>query len=161
MKAEASVLVAEAFSLLGVQDFRNLSLAYSREDQKLMKSGGWDARNPDLITNRVKTLLERIDPNDLIESDREWWSEILWFWYHHAVSCERSRIKAQSYAAKALELQGDDHPNRITKLLWFLTHDRVDEAKRWVAEAPPDTDRIEHQTGLDLIREYEQRKFWE
>ena len=109
----------------------------------------------------MKAILEQIDSSELNDSDRMWRNEILWFWYHHAVSCERKRAQAQAYAAKALKLQGDDHPNRITKLLWLLTHDKMDEAKQWMAEAPAEADEVEHQTGLDTIREYEQRKFWE
>lgn len=159
MNEKTSRLVNEAFVLLGVQNFLDLSNAYSREDQVLMKNGEWDAYNPSLITNQVKAILEQIDPNDLRESDRMWYSEILWFWYHHAVSCERNRVQAQAYATKALELQSDDHPNQITKLLWFLTHDKVSRAKEWAAKIPIDS--IEHQTALDTIREYEERKFWE
>jgi hypothetical protein len=144
--------------LLGVDNFKDLSLAYSREDQVLMKSRAWSAYNSSLITNQVKVILEQIDSDDLGESDRMWRDEILWFWYHHAVSCERNRVQAQAYATKALELQSDDHPNRITKLLWLLTHDNVGEAKKWVAKIS--TDSVEHQTGMDLIEAYEERKFW-
>ena len=159
MNEKNSRLVSEAFALLGVQNFLDLSNAYSREDQVLMKSQGWDAYNPSLITNQVKVILEQIDPNDLSESDSVWRDEILWFWYHHAVSCERNRVQAQTYTAKALELQSEDHPNQITKLLWFLTHDKVDEAKGWAAKIS--TDSVEHQTAIDLIEAYEERKFWE
>lgn len=155
-----SKLVNEAFSLLGVQNFYDLSRAYTREDQILMKSGDWDPNNPSLITNQTKVILEKIDPKELNESDRMWLNEILWFWYHHAISCERNRIQAQAYATKALELQTKNHPNRITKLLWFLVYDKVTEAKQWMADAPPDKDEIEHQNGLDLIHEYEEQKFW-
>ena len=161
MNDQTSRLVNEAFTLLGVHTFLELSRAYSHEDQKLMKSREWNAYNPTLTTNRVKAILEQIDPSELNESDRMWRDEILWFWYHHAVSCERNRVQAQTYATKALELQGDDHPNRITRLLWFLTYDKVDEAKQWLVEAPAEADEVEDQTGLDTIREYEQRKFWE
>jgi hypothetical protein len=159
MNENTSRLVSEVFVLLGVDNFKDLSLAYSREDQVLMKSQAWNAYNSSLITNRVKAILEQIDPEDLGESDRMWRDEILWFWYHHAVSCERNRIQAQSYADKALGLQSDDHPNQITKLLWFLTHDKVNNAKEWVAKIP--TDSVEHQTGIDVIEAYEERKFWE
>jgi hypothetical protein len=161
MKEQTTKLVDEAFALLGVNTFLNLSLAYSREDQKLMKSRTWDAYNPALITNQVKAILEQIDPNDLEEADCMWRNEILWFWHHHAISCERSRSRAQAYADKALALQSDDHPNRITRLLWLLAYDRVDDAKQWMADAPSDADPVEHQTGLDVIREYEQRKLWD
>ncbi len=159
MNVNTSRLVSEAFMLLRVQNFLDLSSAYSREDQVLMKNRAWSAYNPSLITNQVKAILEQIDPNDLSESDRMWRDEILWFWYHHAVSCERNRVQAQTYAAKALELQSDDHPNQITNLLWLLTHDKVDEAKEWAAKIP--TNSVEHQTAIDLIEAYEGRKFWE
>lgn len=160
MKEQTAKLADEAFTLLGVNTFFELSRAYTSEDQKLMKSRAWDAYNPALITNKVKVILEKIDPNDLDETDRVWRNEILWFWHHHAISCERSRSRAQAYADKALALQGEDHPNRITRLLWFLVYDRVKEAKMWMANSPPDADPIEYQTGLDTISEYERRKFW-
>lgn len=166
MNDSTSHLVHEVFTLLGVQTFHELSLAYSREDQKLMKSREWDPKNPLLITNRVKTILEQIDPNNLGEDDREWRSEILWFWYHHAVSCTSwvtDRSLAQAYATKALTLQeecqpkGFGQPNRITRLLWLLVHDRVDEAKEWMVNKPPGADEVEHKNGLELIGEYEQK----
>ena len=108
------------------QDFRNLSLAYTREDQKLMKSGEWDACNPVLITNRVKTLLEQIDQNYLSESDREWWSEILWFWYHHAVSYAiwRARDRALAQAYSEYE-RGEFFNNRTREILRGLFIERV------------------------------------
>ncbi len=150
----------ELFTLFKVDSFYDLSRAYTREDQKLMKRGKWDPNNLALITNRAKILLEWIDPSDLNETDRSWRKEILWFWYHHATSHTRSRIEAQFYADQALELQGLDHPNRITRLLWFLAHDRVAVAERWMRERPPGADPIEHQNGLALIDEYKKRKFW-
>lgn len=167
MKGSTSHLVHEVFGLLGVDNFKDLSLAYSREDQKLMKSGEWDPQNPALITNRVKKLLEQIDPNDLSENDRSWYFEVLWFWYHHATSCTSwitNRPLAQAYATKALALQekcqpeGFCQPNRITRLLWLLVHDRVDEAREWMAQKPVGADEVEHKNGLELIEEYEQRK---
>lgn len=160
----------EAFQLLGVTNFKDLSLAYTREDQKLMKSGEWDARNPTLVTNQVKTLLEQIDPNDLSMADKEWCSEILWFWYHHAVSHAiwkaRDRTLAQDYANKAMALQAECQPpgsgqqNRLTKLLCLLVHDKVTEAKQWMVEMPAGADPIEHKNGLELIEEYERGEFF-
>lgn len=170
MSKSTMALMNEAFQLLGVTSFKDLSLAYTREDQKLMKSGEWDARNSTLITNQVKTLLEQIDLNDLGESDREWCSEILWFWYHHAVSYAiwraRDRALAQAYASKALALQAECQPpehgqqNWLTKLLWFLVHDNVAKAKQWMAEMPSGADPVEHANGLELIKEYERGEFF-
>ena len=133
-----------------------------------MKSQKWDPKNPALITNQVKVILEQIDPNDFNEDDRSWYFEVLWFWYHHAVSCTSwitEQPLAQAYATKALALQekcqpeGFGQPNRITRLLWLLVHDKVDEAKKWITDKPPGADEIEHQSGLYLIQDYEQRKF--
>ena len=170
MNESTSNLVNEAFTLLGVENFFALSRAYTREDQKLMKNQGWDANNPDLITNKVKTILEQIDPNDLDEADREWHSEILWFWYHHAVSYAiwraRDRALAQTYADKALALQTEcqppeqGQPNWLTRLLWLLVHDKVVEAKKWMAEMPADADGVERANGFELISEYERGGFF-
>lgn len=160
----------EAFQLLGVTNFKDLSLAYTREDQKLMKSGKWDAHNPALITNRVKTLLEQIDPSNLRKSENEWRSEILWFWYHHAISYAiwkaKDRLLAQVYAIRALGFQAVSQPrekghrNRLTELFWHLVYDRVSEAKQWMAEMPPGADPVEHANGLELIKEYERGEFF-
>jgi hypothetical protein len=168
MNEQTSHLVHEVFALLGVDNFKDLSLAYSREDQKLMKSQEWDPQNPALITNKVKTILEQIDPKGLEESERSWYFEVLWFWYHHAVSCTSwvtDRSLAQAYATKALALQEEcqpesfGQPNRITRLLWLLVHDKVDQAREWIANKPAGADEVEHKNGLELIEEYEQRKF--
>ncbi len=161
MNTDTHCKIQEAFELLGACTFLELSKAYTREDQKLMNSREWDAHNPALVTNRVKKVLEEIDPEQLESNDRMWRDEILWFWYHHATSCARNRLSAQAYASRALELQGIDHPNRITRLLWYLAHDKIDEAKTWMASAPADADEVEHQSGLELILEYEQKKFWD
>ena len=170
MNESTSSLVDEAFTLLGVENFFALSRAYTREDQKLMKSGEWDANDPDLITNKVKTILDQIDPHNLDEADREWYSEILWFWYHHAVSYAIWRVKdrklSQAYADKALALQVECQPpehgqqNWLTKLLWLLVHDKVTEAKQWMAEMPADADGVERTNGFDLISEYERGEFF-
>ena len=121
MNPETEAKVREAFDLLGVTNFLDLSNAYSREDQELMKARTWDDQNPDLITNRIKSILEQINPVQLSDYDRVWWREILWFWHHHAISFavwgRKDKILAQAYAGKALDFQADDHPNRITMLL--------------------------------------------
>ncbi len=170
MNTSTLCLVNEVFTLLGVGDFFALSRVYNQEDQKLMKSGEWDADNPTLITNKVKTILEKIDPHDLDEADRKWYFEILWFWYHHAVSYAiwraKDRTLAQAYADKALILQAECQPpeygqqNWLTKLLWFLVHDKVIEAKQWMAEMPADADDVERASGFDLISEYERGEFF-
>mgnify|MGYP001612450306 CR=1 FL=1 len=123
----------EAYELMGVTTMYDLSRAYTKEDQKLMKEGTWDYKNPDLLTNKIKILLEKVDPTTLSEEEKEWRGEILWFWYHHAISCALWRYKdkerAQECAEKALGYQDEDHPNKITRLFYFLLHDDLKAAE--------------------------------
>ena len=113
----------EGYVLLGARTPLELSNLYSEQDQELMKLGEWDYNNAELITNKVKNILEKIEPETLTEDEKIWRQEILWFWYHHAISCAVGRYKnkeaAQSYAAQALEIQPEDHPNKITRLLFL------------------------------------------
>ncbi len=164
MKEATAEKVHEAFDLLHVDNFFALSRAYTREDQKLMKKGKWDASRPSLLTNKVKSILEKIDPHDLSNDDRQWHAEIMWFWYHHAISFAiwkaKDRIAAKEYAQKALDWQGDNHPNRLTKLLWFLVHDELGKAKKWMKVRPDHADKVEHKNGLELIAQYEAGKFF-
>ena len=153
--------VQRAFTLLGVTNFRDLSLAYTREDQKLMKvQDAWDDKDPTLITNQAKSILEGIDPSGLDEYDRVWWREIIWFWYHHAISCavwkHKDRALAQQYADKAREIQGSlGHPNRITELLRLLVHNEVEEARDMVHGL-----RAEAYAARRLLVEYERGEFF-
>ena len=69
MRPQTERLIQEAFDLLGVNNFASLSRAYSEEDQKLMKNWMWDHQSPTLITNRMRKILEKINPADLSEDD--------------------------------------------------------------------------------------------
>ena len=162
MNKETAEKLDEVSRLLGVTgDMLKLSQAYSVEDQKLMHSRKWDDTNPDLITNKVKGILESVDPMDLTDDDCMWRSEILWFWYHHAISCalwkKRDKRLAQSYAQRALELQPPDNPNSITKLLCFLLNDQLEEAKAWMKKG---TIEAERDTARYLIQRYERGEFF-
>lgn len=151
-----------AYELLGVDNIFDLQKRYTEEDQKLMKSNSWDYDNSDLVTNKVKHILEQVDASGLTEEEQEWRNEILWFWYHHAISCaiwlKQDKAAAQGYATKALELQGDDHPNQITRLLYLLVNDRYEEAKEWATNVK---DEIEKETAKDIIEEWPSVKFQE
>ncbi|MEK7608215.1 MAG: hypothetical protein AAB495_01420 [Patescibacteria group bacterium] len=151
----------EAYLLLGAKTPLELSNLYSEEDQRLMLSQSWDYGNPELIVNKVKEILESIDPGALTEDEREWRQEILWFWYHHAISCAIWKYKdkdaAQKYATKALEGQSSGHPNQITRLLDHLVNGRLEEAERWaerIREEP------EKSTATSLIKEYNEEGFF-
>jgi hypothetical protein len=154
--------IREAYELLGARTPLELSNLYSERDQELMKSYEWDYNNPELITNKIKNILETIDPESLTEDEKEWRQEIIWFWYHHAISCASRRYNdkeaAQRYAVKALEMQPEDHPNKITRLLFYLVHDRVEEAEEWIAALAPDDE--EKDTAESLLHDYKEIGFF-
>lgn len=145
----------EAYDLLGAHTPLELSNLYSEEDQKLMKSESWDYDNADLIINRIKSIIENVDIAKLTDEEKNWRNEILWFWYHHAISCAvwryKDREKAKSFSLKALEFQDGNHPNQITKLLGLLIDDKIEEAEKWTNKI---TDEIEKETATYLIQEY-------
>lgn len=162
IKSGTEEKIREVFDLLKVSSFRELSRVYGEKDQELMKARTWNDKSSELITNQVKNILEQINPAELSEEDRIWWHEIMWFWYHHAISCAIWKIKdkqlAQFYADKALELQMSDHPNKITKLLWFLVHDKLAEAKEYI-----ETEKFisyELETAKATLKEYENGEFF-
>lgn len=145
----------EAYALLGASTPLELLNQYTKEDQKLFKLGEWDYENPDFVTNKIKDILEVIDPNDLTEEEKTWRQEILWFWYHHAISCaialHKDREKAKEYTEKALELQSEDHPNKITHLLYFLANEKIEEAEEWVETISEEPEKT---TARELLDEY-------
>lgn len=153
----------EAYSLLGVDSPFELSKIYTKEDQILMKSGKWDYKNPDLITNKIKDILESTDVDALSQEERDWCNEILWFWYHHAISSavwiHKDKEQAKEFADKALYYQGlseGGHPNQITKLFKLLLEDKVQEAEEYINEI---TDSVEKETGLSLLQEFKEGIF--
>jgi hypothetical protein len=153
--------IREAYELLGAKDPLELHKLFSEEDQRLMKSKEWDYENPDLITNKVKNILEFADESSMAEDEIFWRQEILWFWYHHAISTAVYRYidkeLAKEFADKALSLQDEDHPNKITKLLALLVNNKLEEAKEWKKNIPVGD---ETQTAKELIEEYERGEFF-
>lgn len=147
--------IKEAYILLNARNPLELSNRYSAEDQKLMRSSSWDYNNPVLIVNRVKNIIEAVNPQKLKGKEKEWTQEILWFWYHHAVSCAVWRYKdkkrAEVYTKKALEFQSVDHPNKITKLFDMLLKGKLEEAKK---KAKDITEEPEKSTALGVIKEW-------
>ncbi|MFQ5752961.1 MAG: hypothetical protein ACE5HI_13290 [bacterium] len=152
--------IKEAYILLGAKTPGELSRLYTTEDQKIAKSAGWDYNNPDLVTNKVRNILESADESSLTEGEKGRRKEILWFWYHHAISCAiwryQNKEAAQLYSQKALEYQEGDHPNHITRLLYFLVRDKLKEAKNLAQTIEEDPEKT---TAQDLIKEYENRGF--
>jgi|GEM_PF-953493 len=153
--------IRTAYHLLDARSPLELSNLYTAEDQKLMASHEWDYRNSELIVNKVKEILETTDPNMLKPNEQECRREILWFWYHHAISCAIWRYKdksaAQSYASKALEYQSENHPNKITQLFDFLVNDKFDEAERWASSISEEPEKT---TGAGLVDAYKKGNFF-
>lgn len=152
--------IKEAYVLLDAKTPLELSNRYSAEDQKLMQSEAWDYENEELLINKVKNILESADVSQMTEEERDWRNEILWFWYHHAISCAIWRYKdkeaAQKYVAVALEHQGSSHPNKITRLLDLLIHDKLPEAEQW---AEGIEDEVEKETAQYLLKKYREKDF--
>ncbi len=151
---QAESKLSEVYKILGANTPLEMSNLYTVEDQKLIHSGTWSDSDPNLITNRIKNILEQIDSTTLTEEEADWRNEILWFWYHHAISHafqKGNRSLAQQYAEKAIEIQPKDHPNQITKLLYFLAHDKLDEAQEWAANIQEEPEKS---TARDLVEYY-------
>lgn len=140
--------IKEAYNLLQAHSPLELSKKYTEEDQRLMKSKSWDYSNPDLLTNKVKEILEKVPAEYLSNEEKEWRNEILWFWYHHAISCALGRYhdleKAKYFASEALCHQSEDHPNQITKLFDLLVNDKLQEAEEFSQNIVNDKDTAEY-----------------
>ena len=93
----------KAYALVGAVTPLELNEKYVEEDQRLFKSGEWDYKNPSLLTNQIKTILEKIDVNILNEGEKEWRDEILWFWNHHAISIAVWKYRDQAAALQFAE----------------------------------------------------------
>lgn len=147
--------LSEVYKLLGASSPLEMSNLYTDKDQELMHSDQWDYDNPELITNKVKNILEELDKSNLNEDELDWSNEVLWFWYHHAISCaikKNDQNSAQKYATKALELQHDEHPNQITKLLYLLVHDKLQEAKKWANTITEEPEKSTAQYQLEIYK---------
>lgn len=151
----------EAYRLLNARTPLELSNLYTAEDQKLMALHEWDYKNPELVVNKIKEILEATDANNLSPDEQDWRREILWFWYHHAISCAIWRYKdkntAQSYTTMALKYQSENHPNKITKLFDFLVNDKLGEAEHWAGAIEEDPEKT---TAAELLDEYKKGDFF-
>jgi hypothetical protein len=133
--------------------FKELSITvYDKEDQQLMRQGMWDYNNPELLTNHIYADLIALDISGLTEEEQVWYSEILWFWNHHAISCAIGRYHdfnaAKIYTEKALSYQDEGHPNQITRLFQLLLANNLIEAENFLTTI---TDEGEQETAQYLL----------
>jgi hypothetical protein len=153
----------EAYRLLDVKTPRELQESYEIKDKKLMKSGIWDYYDQNLITNKIKKILENVDENELTSEEEDVVHKILWLWYQEAINCAiwkyRNREKAKECAEKALNYQKGKYPNKITRLLYFLVNDKLEEAEEWekIIEAE---DGKERKMANHLVSEYKKHNFF-
>ena len=151
----------KAYVLLGASDPSELSERYLEEDQKIVTSRISDYHDQELITNKIRMILETIDPSSLSVEENYWRLNILWLWYHHAISYaiwgHKDKRRAQKYSSLALKYQPKNHPNKITRLLYLLVRNRFSEAKRWekTIKAGP-----EKTTALRLLKFYNEGGFF-
>jgi len=129
------VTLQKAYELAGVNEPLALYTAYSKLEQVLFKNRTWDYDNPDQTHNQIKREVEEINLDSLNEDEALWCREIMWYWHHHAISAaaiwKRDKTMARIFATKALEHQTADHPNKITRLLYFLVHSEFEKAEEW------------------------------
>lgn len=145
----------EAYILLDAKDPGGLDTKYREKDQILMKSVSWDYKSPTLLIHKIKDILEHAEISGLSADEKYWRLHILWSWYHHAISCAvwryHDQAKAQVFAKQALIYQPENHPNKITRLLYFLVHDKLAEAETWQKGI---TTEPEKTTAIRLMEEY-------
>jgi hypothetical protein len=149
----------EAYEMLGATTPIELMNLYSKGENPSFISKEWDYDNPDQFQNKIKNILESVDEAELTEDEKESRDEILWFWYHHAISCadwKRDKEKMKEYSAKALEYQGNN-PNILTKTMFLLAHDKIEDAEEWAESKEGDAD---YETALLLIENYKEHGFW-
>ena len=150
----------DAYRVAGVEDIRAFFDTYMEEDQRLMHSHQWDYENPLLLTNQVKEILSKIDLDTLNEEEHWRCNEILYWWHHHAISSaiwrQKSRADAIFHTNEALRYRGEEHPNKITRLFYFLIHDKLEEAEAWAKQVHKD----EREAAEWMLQEYKAGRFF-
>ncbi len=148
----------EAYSLLGATTPLELSQKYTEAENPSFIDKTWDYNDPEQIQNKVKNILENTDESRLTEEEIEWREEILWFWYHHAMSCanwKQDAEKRKEFADMAMKYEKPY--NILTRLMYFLAHGKVKEAEEWIESKSGDADQ---ETGTEFIESYKKNGEW-
>lgn len=147
----------EVYELLQASSPKELASKFIKEDQRLLEAQSWDYKNPELVLNKAKELVESVitDGSVANKEDEEEFKDMLWFWYHHATGYAiwkyRERERALEFSAKALKYQTADNPNNITHLLYLLVRNKVAEATAVVNSIENESEKT---TSLEILREY-------
>ena len=152
--------IKKIYALLKISNPNLLYEAYLNEDQKNITSKTIDYFDPKLIINKIKNILESIDPEKLSKQEKLERKLILWLWYHHAISYAiwgyKDKKMAMKYTSVALKYQPRNHPNKITRLLYLLVRDRLSEAKKWTQTIGKE----EKETAINLVNFYKEGGFF-
>lgn len=145
-----------------VKHYFDLDDKYMEEDQRLMYAASWDYKNKKLLPNKIRLAIEKVGIENITDKEEKYWIQnMLWMWYHHAISCAVWRYgdknAALKYSEKALELQPVPHPNKITKLLYHLVRDDLEAAE---AHAKTIDTEPEKSTAQYTLEEYKRGDFF-
>ncbi|MFW0870844.1 MAG: hypothetical protein ACKKL4_00045 [Patescibacteria group bacterium] len=125
----------EILDTFKVNDFDALNALFMQHDQVDIKNHTYDMDNPHAITNQIKEALLKLDLNSLEKEDKDTAYHILWLWHHHACTAAMWQIgdfaRAKGLCATALSYIHEENPNKMTKLIWYLLHHKIQEARAW------------------------------
>ena len=154
----------EAYMLLEASSTSELARKFIAEDQRLLKAQSWDYKNPELVLNKVKEIVEHIIDDGFVEGDKDSADDlktILWFWYHHATGYViwdyKDREKAFEFSSKALKYQTADNPNQITRLLYLLIRNEEKEASACLETIKEESDKT---AARGIMKEYRTGNFF-
>ncbi|MBP9836808.1 MAG: hypothetical protein KBC78_03160 [Candidatus Pacebacteria bacterium] len=159
--------MSEAYRLLGAIDPQDLQNKYTAAEQIAFKSRVvpimWDYNNPDQIQNKVKEIIEQADTSGMDEIELEIRERIIWFWYHHAISVagwHKDKEKMKFFSEKAMEYE--DESNVLTRTMYLLVHDRIEEAEDWIKLRSIDpVSQEDIETCKEMIENYKKTVgFW-
>ncbi|MBP6868844.1 MAG: hypothetical protein KBC16_01915 [Candidatus Pacebacteria bacterium] len=153
--------IADLYAHFSVKNDEELEKMYMELDQRLMMSGSWDYKNESFLTNQIAKAIEKVGlENTTNVEERYWLQQMVWLWYHHAITCAIEKYgdaqQALEFSEKALQWQPKNHPNKITRLLYLLLKNEVAQAKEWTATITTEPERT---TSLAILTSYEEGTF--
>ncbi len=146
------------YGALGVSTPQELDALFTKLDQTEMKAGDYNYENEESLLNKIKKHLEGVDVETLTEEEVKWRNEMLWLWNHHATSMalfgHRDHEAAQEFVDKSLSHMPDDHPNKITRLLYFLSRGDVESAELWARNEVGENEQAAAQDAIQNYKEH-------
>ncbi|KKU81072.1 MAG: hypothetical protein UY07_C0026G0001 [Parcubacteria group bacterium GW2011_GWA1_47_8] len=151
-------VLKDVYLYFGAKDPGELKTVYMNADQELMRSAQWDYKDNNLLTNQIKEMVEKVGVCNIRDTkEKKWIQSILWMWYHHAISCALwkygDKKTAQKYSKIALALQPIDHPNKITRLLYFLVRDDIKSAEQWAKTIHGEPEKTTARYSIKLYKQ--------